>query len=163
MAGSRLERFGTVFSRVRDLMCSGVIKPSDKPIWFDVYKAFPPKKEPLYVKTKTRASVNKQSNVPAIFYTEDKVRAWFYEHYGTGSRLFDLSNSNYVSVCQRFVLKYTELKSNSELEDSALYEMTAKALLSEGITLKRRARHPVESSTEPIFELKLTEMMAEQH
>lgn len=38
----------------------------------------------------------------------------------------------------RFVDKYAELKSNSELDDGALFEETAKALLKDGITLRRR-------------------------
>lgn len=38
----------------------------------------------------------------------------------------------------RFVDKYTELKRHSKLNDSALFEETAKALLAEGIVLRRR-------------------------
>lgn len=38
----------------------------------------------------------------------------------------------------RFIDKYEELKSNSELDDGALFEETAKALLKDGITLRRR-------------------------
>lgn len=61
--------------RVRDLMHSGVMKPQEKPIWYDVYQAFPPKKEPVYVKPLRRTSTRKQDAVPEIFYTEDEVRA----------------------------------------------------------------------------------------
>ncbi|TDH14732.1 hypothetical protein EPR50_G00023380 [Perca flavescens] len=163
MAGSRLERFGTVFTRVRDLMRSGVIKPSEKPIWYDVYEAFPPKRDPLHVKPHTRPSTKKQETVPEIFYREDEARAKFYEHYGTGPRPFDLSKSSFVSTCQRFVDKYTELQSRSELDGSALFEETGKALLSEGIVLRRRGAPPVSAeSRDPLLELKLTEMLAEQ-
>ncbi|KAF1394364.1 hypothetical protein PFLUV_G00026130 [Perca fluviatilis] len=163
MAGSRLERFGTVFTRVRDLMRSGVIKPSEKPIWYDVYEAFPPKRDPLHVKPHTRPSTKKQETVPEIFYREDEARAKFYEQYGTGPRPFDLSKSSFVSTCQRFVDKYTELQSHSELDGSALFEETGKALLSEGIVLRRRGA-PLASaeSRDPVLELKLTEMLAEQ-
>lgn len=163
MAGSRLERFGTVFTRIRDLMRSGVIKPSEKPIWYDVYEAFPPKRDPLYVRPHTKSFTKKQETVPEIFYREDEVRANFYKQYGTGPRPFDLSKSNYVSACQRFVDKYTELKSRSELDDSALFEMTAKALLAEGIMLRRRRAPPVPAeSRDPVLELKLTDMLVEQ-
>ncbi|XP_072249246.1 small ribosomal subunit protein mS23 isoform X2 [Leuresthes tenuis] len=137
MAGSRLERFGTVFSRVRDLMRSRVIKPHEKPIWYDVYMAFPPKRDPLYVKQHTRPCINEQETVPEIFYGEDEVRA--------------------------FIVKYAELKSHSELTDSALFEETAKALLKDGIILRRRGLLAVEESRDPVFDLKLKDMLAEQH
>ncbi|XP_070762415.1 small ribosomal subunit protein mS23 [Enoplosus armatus] len=163
MAGSRLERFGTVFTRVRDLMRSGVMKPTEKPIWYDVYEAFPPKRDPLYVKPHTRPCTKKQEAVPEIFYGEDEVRAKFYKQYGMGPRPFDLSKSNFVSPCQRFVDKYTELKSLNELDDSALFEETGKALLADGILLRRRGAPPASAETrDPVRELKLTDMLAEQ-
>lgn len=64
-----------VIDRVRDLMHSGVIKAQDRPIWYDVYKAFPPKRDPLYVKPFSRAPTKKQDSVPEIFYKEDEIRA----------------------------------------------------------------------------------------
>uniref|UniRef100_A0A3Q2ZRQ7 Small ribosomal subunit protein mS23 n=1 Tax=Kryptolebias marmoratus TaxID=37003 RepID=A0A3Q2ZRQ7_KRYMA len=139
MAGSRLERFGTVFSRVRDLMLSGVIKPANKPLWYDVYTAFPPKRDPSYVKPHKRVGIKTQQNVPEIFYKEDEIRARFYKEYGTGPRLFELSKPNFVSTCQRFVDCYTELqrKSHGELDDSALFVETGKALLLEGLVLRK--------------------------
>ena len=64
-----------LINRVRDLMRSGVIKPTEKPIWYDVYQAFPPKRDPLHVKPSTRLSTKKQETVPEIFYREDVIRA----------------------------------------------------------------------------------------
>lgn len=158
MAGSRLERFGTVFTRVRDLLRSGVMKPSDKPVWFDVYKAFPPKREPLYVKPVHTPWVKKQDTVPEIFYKEDEIRAKFYEQYFPG-RPYDLSKSSFVSTCQRFVDKYSELQSRGEFEDSALFQETAKALLADGIVLRRRGDSLVAAeSRNP----NLREMLTEQ-
>lgn len=55
-------------------MHSGVMKPQEKPIWYDVYKAFPPKRDPLYVKPVSRPT-RKQDPVPEIFYKEDDIRA----------------------------------------------------------------------------------------
>lgn len=163
MAGSRLERFGTVFSRVRDLMRSGVIKTSEKPIWYDIYETFPPKRDPLHVKPHNRPIAKKQDTVSEIFYREDEVRARFYEQYSTGSRPLDLSKSDFVSTCQRYVEKYAELKSTGEMDDSALFEETGKALLKEGIILRRRGGPPVSAeSRDPVLELKLKDMLAEQ-
>ncbi|XP_051254014.1 28S ribosomal protein S23, mitochondrial [Dicentrarchus labrax] len=163
MAGSRLERVGTVFTRVRDLMRSGVIKLQQKPIWYDVYKAFPPKREPLYVKPDNRASSRKQQTVPEILYREDEVRVKFYKQYKAGLA-FELSKPNSVSLCQRFVDKYMALKScHSELNDSALFEETGKALLVDGIILRRRQLTPVAAEPrDSILKLKLADLLADQ-
>ncbi|XP_041797154.1 28S ribosomal protein S23, mitochondrial isoform X2 [Chelmon rostratus] len=152
-----------MLAEVRDLICAGVIKPAEKPIWYDVYRVFPPKRDPLHVKPHTRHCTKKQEAVPEIFYREDEVRAKFYEQYGMGPRPFDLSKSNFVSTCQRFVDKYTDLKRHSELEGSALFEETGKALLTDGIALRRRGAPPVSvESRDPVLKLKLTDMLAEQ-
>ncbi|XP_064831196.1 small ribosomal subunit protein mS23-like [Oncorhynchus masou masou] len=163
MAGSRLEKFGTVFTRVRDLMRSGVVKQSDKPIWYDVHKTFPPMKDPLYVRPVAKRYGKKEEAVPDIFYREDEIRAKFYEVYGTGPRAFDLSKSSFVSTCQRFVEKYTEVESKGELEKQSLFEETGKALLAEGLGLRRRGIPVVASETRnPVLGMKLTDMLAEQ-
>ncbi|XP_028319589.1 small ribosomal subunit protein mS23 [Gouania willdenowi] len=163
MAGSRLEKFGTVFTRVRDLMRSKVVKPEDKPIWYDVYEAFPPKRDPLYVKPHTRHYNTKEDPVPQIWYSQDKVRAKFYELYGIGPRPLDLSKSNFVSTCQRFVDKYTELQSSIELDEAALLEETGKVLLTEGVLLRKRGVSSVlAESRDPVLELKLKDVLGEQ-
>lgn len=51
------------------LLESGAIKSQDKPIWYDVYKAFPPSVEP-----KMREPPADQK-VIEIFYPEDIIRA----------------------------------------------------------------------------------------
>ncbi|XP_064158196.1 28S ribosomal protein S23, mitochondrial isoform X2 [Anguilla rostrata] len=113
MAGSRLEKFGTVFTRVRDLMRAGVLKEKDKPIWYDVYAAFPPKREPLYVKPRTKVYGKQAADtVPDIFYKEDAIRA--------------------------FIEKYQELEAQGLQDEDALFEETGRALLSEGLILRRR-------------------------
>lgn len=164
MAGSRLEKVGTVFSRVRNLMRSGVMKPHEKPIWFDVYEAFPPKRDPLYVKPHTRPRINRPETVPDIFYSEDLIRAKFYQVYGSGPRALELSRSNFVSVCQRFVEEYEELQKSSDLDEDALFEETGKRLLAQGITLRRRgASAQVEPQRrQPQSDQKLADMFAEQ-
>ncbi|KAL7849161.1 hypothetical protein SRHO_G00207840 [Serrasalmus rhombeus] len=164
MAGSRLEKFGTVFTRVRDLMRSGVIKESAKPLWFDVYAAFPPKRDPLYVRSsKTLRPQKKDDPVPEIFYKEDEVRAKFFEMYGSGPKVFDLTKTNFVSTCQRFVEKYSELESRGDVKPEMLFEETGKALLAEGIVLRRRGGPAVAAGqTNPLLGMELAEMLAEQ-
>lgn len=56
-------------------MRAGVIKESKKPVWFDVYAAFPPKREPVYVKPVRLVRQKTEENVPEIFYKEDQIRA----------------------------------------------------------------------------------------
>ncbi|XP_030328302.1 28S ribosomal protein S23, mitochondrial [Strigops habroptila] len=139
MAGSRLQKIGSVFSRTRNLLRIGVV---EKPLWFDVYAAFPPLREPLYRVPRPRYGKVKDV-IPAIFYPEDEVRARFYRVYGSGPRAFDLSQSNYKSTCQRFVEKYNELKEEGKIEEEKLFEETGKALLASGILLQRRGTDKV--------------------
>ncbi|KAB5550649.1 hypothetical protein PHYPO_G00056250 [Pangasianodon hypophthalmus] len=164
MAGSRLEKVGTVFTRVRDLMRSGVIKESKKPVWFDVYAAFPPKREPVYVKPMRVVRRKTEENVPEIFYKEDQIRAKFYELYGNGPKAFDLTKPSFVSTCQRFVEKYSELESRGDVKTEMLLEETAKALLADGVVLRRRGGGPAVAAEtrNPLLAMKLTDMLAEQ-
>ena len=93
MASSRLERIGNIytryaintfckvlifyrllkiwfkFCRMRGLLRSGAIKPEDKPLWYDVYEAFPPKIEPQYGRKAPDITIRN------IFYPEDIIRA----------------------------------------------------------------------------------------
>ncbi|CAH1732835.1 unnamed protein product [Aphis gossypii] len=73
MAGSRLEKLGTIFTRVNGLIKSGAMKVDDRPIWYDVYRAFPPESEPHYAKP------SQSLKIPDIFYPEDTFRATFHK------------------------------------------------------------------------------------
>ncbi|XP_049659434.1 28S ribosomal protein S23, mitochondrial [Accipiter gentilis] len=139
MAGNRMQKIGSVFSRTRNLLRIGVIK---KPLWFDVYAAFPPLREPVYRVPRPRYGKVKDVIRP-IFYQEDEVRAKFYKVYGSGPRPFNLSQSNYKSTCQRFVEKFNELKEEGKIEEEKLFEETGKALLASGIILQRRGTDKV--------------------
>ncbi|KAM6242148.1 small ribosomal subunit protein mS23 [Porphyrio hochstetteri] len=139
MAGNRMQKIGSVFSRTRNLLRIGVI---EKPLWFDVYAAFPPLREPVYRPPRPRYGKVKDVIAP-IFYQEDEVRARFYRIYGSGPRAFELSQLNYKSTCQRFVEKYNELKERGEIEEEKLFEETGKALLASGVILQRRGTDKV--------------------
>lgn len=168
MAGSRLEKIGTIFTRVQNLLRAGVIKESEKPIWYEVYAAFPPHREPVY--QKPRKYYGKIVDpVPEIFYREDKIRAKFYEVYGTGPRAFELNRPDFISLCQRFVEKYQELEKLGDIEEDRLFEETGKALLAEGVILRRKgitgqAQQQTSQATEgidPILVMKLKDMLKE--
>ncbi|XP_009947125.1 PREDICTED: 28S ribosomal protein S23, mitochondrial, partial [Leptosomus discolor] len=123
----------------RNLLRIGVI---EKPLWFDVYAAFPPLREPVYRVPRPRYGKVKDV-IPPIFYREDEVRAKFYRIYGSGPRPFDLSQPNYKSTCQRFVEKFNELKEEGKIEEEDLFEETGKALLASGIILQRKGTDKV--------------------
>jgi len=46
------------------------MKYQDRPLWYDIYRVFPPKYEP-YIEREPE----KTSEIPEIFYEEDTVRA----------------------------------------------------------------------------------------
>ncbi len=92
MAQTRLEKIGTIYSRMSGLLKSGAMKPEHKPIWFEVYEAFPPKYEPR--SDRHQLPYGEGGNVEAmgpprkIFYKEDLIRAQFYK---VGWSQFDLN------------------------------------------------------------------------
>ncbi|XP_076850954.1 small ribosomal subunit protein mS23 [Brachyhypopomus gauderio] len=162
MAGSRLQKYGTVFTRVRDLMRAGVIKQTEKPLWFDVYAAFPPSREPLYVKPVRTGRRHTKDPVPDILYEEDQIRAKFFELYGSGPKAFDLTNSKFVSTCQRFVEMYSRLASRGDVDADLLLEQTGRALLAEGVVLRRKGRPAVAAKTrDPVLDMKLADMLTD--
>ncbi|XP_075061454.1 small ribosomal subunit protein mS23-like [Mixophyes fleayi] len=103
MAGSRLEKLGTVFTITRDLMRDGIISQKAKHVWYDVYAAFSPKREPAIEKPIKRQK-KLPDNVPAILYSEEIIRAKFYETYCSAG-IFHLYRKNYRSVCQRYIYR----------------------------------------------------------
>ncbi|XP_061433411.1 small ribosomal subunit protein mS23 isoform X1 [Lethenteron reissneri] len=171
MAGlTRIERHGTIFSRVRDLMRAQVIKEADRPLWYDIYAAFPPKREPKYqgtwtplLPTRSQRKVAHREQlrpepdpVRAIVYAEDTVRARFFQTYTAGR--YDLTRPNFVSLSQRFVQRYEELQASGDHPEENLFEETGKALLADGIVLRRKgskleteaeAATPVGASDQP--------------
>lgn len=115
-------------------MRAGVLK--EKPLWFDVYEAFPPLREPVFRRPRLRYGKAK-ADIQDIFYREDQIRAKFFSAYGSGQKAFDLFNPNFKSTCQRFVEKYMELQDLGETDEEELFVKTGKALLAEGVILRR--------------------------
>ncbi|XP_049716540.1 28S ribosomal protein S23, mitochondrial [Elephas maximus indicus] len=137
MAVSRVETVGSVFSRTRGLIRAGVLK--EKPLWLDIYKAFPPLREPVFQRARLRYGKAK-AEIQDIFYHEDRIRVKFYSAYGSGQKPFDLFNPNFQSTCQRFVEKYIELQELGETDEEKLFVEAGKALLAEGVILRRRGK-----------------------
>lgn len=91
--------------RVQGLLKAGAMKPENKPLWFEVYQAFPPKTPPEAMRPL------KGGPLEAILYPEDNARAMFYEHFGPLGA-FDLNHSEYESECQKFVEKFTQIQAD---------------------------------------------------
>jgi len=78
MSQSRLERVGSIYSRMHELLKSGARKADFRPLWFDLYAAFPPKYEPRW----DRKIPGWDKPLNKILYREDAARAQFFKQYG---------------------------------------------------------------------------------
>ncbi|EDW57546.1 small ribosomal subunit protein mS23 [Drosophila virilis] len=115
MAQSRLEKIGTIFTRVQGLLRGGAMKAEDKPIWYDVYAAFPPKLEPRFDRP--------ASDIPVrnIFYAEDVVRAKLHKQ-NKPHETISLFDNKRATHSQQFLQIYEQLKSQGALDDQRIYE-----------------------------------------
>lgn len=118
MARSRLEKIGTIFDRVSGLLRTSAIKREDKPVWYDIYQAFPPKYEPRFDVEAPNTKIH------PILYKEDLVRAKFQKSnalLGTVNLLNMKSQSN----SQRFLQIYRNtLESKPELSVEHVYSQS---------------------------------------
>uniref|UniRef100_H2ZFA9 Small ribosomal subunit protein mS23 conserved domain-containing protein n=1 Tax=Ciona savignyi TaxID=51511 RepID=H2ZFA9_CIOSA len=144
VAGSRLHRLGSVYSRTKDLIQSKVLPYEERPIWYDVYKAFPPHREPVY---KPQSSPNQfglvdvEDTVRPILYNEDWVRANVYGNPAfsnlNGKKISSLfvgpQAKNYqegANFCHRFILKFEELKkTHCDLNNEDLFRLAEKEMI----------------------------------
>ena len=127
MAQSRLEKIGTIYSRVTGLYKSGAIKQEQLPLWYPIYEAFPPKYEPRW----DRAAEEKP--LVKIIYPEDQVRAKFYRQFGDWEVVNLFSEEKPTS--QLFVDKYLALAKAGTYEEQEIWDRTVSELESEGLDL----------------------------
>ncbi|XP_071535959.1 small ribosomal subunit protein mS23 isoform X2 [Panulirus ornatus] len=140
MAGSRFHKIGTIFTRTTGLMRSGAMKPQDKPLWYDIYEAFPPKYEPKFDRPV------QETEIPDIFYSEDVIRAKFYKKYGSPGKIILFDTKRQLTLCQLFVKEYERLQADGLFPEDQLMEETALALEAQGIYLDR-SRAPPKTET----------------
>ncbi|KAK7082555.1 Structural constituent of ribosome [Halocaridina rubra] len=141
MASNRLEKIGTIYTRISGLMKTGAVNIVDRPLWYDVYEAFPPKLEPSYDRKVKEIPFRK------IFYPEDLIRAQFYKKYGSPGTI-QLSDQNLrLSLCQLFIEEYERLKAEGNTVDEDLFNEAALALEAKGIYLDK-SRAPIKSEEE---------------
>ncbi|XP_003707190.1 mitochondrial ribosomal protein S23 [Megachile rotundata] len=119
MAHSRAERIGTIFSRITALWQNKALPETKLPLWYDVYKAFPPKYEPRFDRPAP------QTPIRNILYKEDAIRAKF--HNDVALRMMDLK-SNTISRTQLFCNICDSLQKagieEAEIYDKALFIYT---------------------------------------
>ena len=169
MAQTRLEKIGTIYSRLLGLYKSGAAKHENRPIWFDIYEAFPPKYEPRWDRHQlnygTGGNVAILGPPSKILYKEDVIRAQFYKVFGGEGQeilpgeigdnkrkikithnLFDNDTEN---IAQKFINKYYELEKTTPVASSSernLFRETVEALELEGISLLNPRQHIVETN-----------------
>jgi small subunit ribosomal protein S23 len=140
MAGSRLEKFGTIFTRTKGLLVSGAVKEHDRPLWFDVYEAFPPRYEPRQYRPV------QVKEIKSIFYPEDAIRAKFYSEFGSPGRInLSTTDHQYKSLGQRFVEKFSEIKSDSNAgtTDEDVFKKTEDQMIAKGVYLREDRERPL--------------------
>ena len=105
------------------------MKPENKPLWFEVYEAFPPRTPPEAMRPVTEEPLR------AIFYPEDKIRAKFYERLGSLGT-FDLKDEHFESESQKFVNQYREVQEQMPgRSEDEIFNVTLERM--EGVKLER--------------------------
>ncbi|XP_055390083.1 probable 28S ribosomal protein S23, mitochondrial [Condylostylus longicornis] len=121
MAQSRLEKIGTIFTRVTGLLKSGAMKPEDKPLWYEVYAAFPPNLEPKFDRPIPNIKLKK------IFYEEDVIRS-HYHKINKGRDTINLKDLKSRTQCQQYIDIYNNLKSQGALDEEKIREVAYEML-----------------------------------
>ncbi|XP_058462615.1 small ribosomal subunit protein mS23 [Malaya genurostris] len=134
MAKSRLEKIGTIVTRTQGLLRTGAMKWDDRPLWYDIVNAFPPKKEPCYDRPAPNVTLR------PIFYTEDQIRAKFHKKIHSNYTV-NLADTQNKTPTQRFIEIYCNLETQGALDDERVFE-AAQEMLQEQLKEVKRDRGP---------------------
>lgn len=129
---SRLWKIGSIFSRLSGMVESGHLKGTDIPLWYAVYKRFPPVREPRYLSL-TEGDLPTPYEPPKILYDEDIIRQAYYEDVDDGE-IIKLKNNDRKTRSQVFIDEYFKLKAKQEksLPHSKLFRLTLEHLQQHG-------------------------------
>ncbi len=137
MSQSRLEKVGTVHSRMQALLKSGARRKEFRPIWMDIYEAFPPRLEPRWDREADESPLNR------ILYREDRARAQFFRQFGDRHQVYDLlqpQDPASKTLAQRFVERFAKLEESPSSEGKsfeALFSEAVEAMeAEEGVDLR---------------------------
>ncbi|CDI97698.1 Ribosomal protein S23 mitochondrial [Echinococcus multilocularis] len=140
--GSRVHKVASIFRRVTGLMENGAMEPKERPLWYDVYKAFPPKVEPTLER-----SLPTDLRVREILYAEDIGRVTFLQKYENADE--DLHNlfapSDKGTCMAKFITKARAMGADDDhalWTDEAFLEKVREALQRDGIILRAKKKPP---------------------
>jgi len=131
---TRVERAAPIFNRVSGLIRSGQLKWEDRPLWYDIYAAFPPFEEPVW----DLKMPKRDEPVRKIYYKEDVIRAKFYNKFRSAG-ITQIENPARPTVCQQFIQQYEqELKENPDLSEEELFNKAVAVLEENGVMRTRK-------------------------
>ena len=162
MAQSRTPRVGTIYSRCKALLEKKGISEQSKPLWYDIYEAFPPKYEPRFDRHLVTfaipgANVAQMPPPRKILYQEDQIRAKYYKAFMSNddkktkaslasSEVFNLLSTEDLgkkTFSQIFIEKYKILQAEGKYSDEELFTATLDALEVNGINLREETQTEV--------------------
>uniref|UniRef100_A0A1B6M1P3 Small ribosomal subunit protein mS23 n=1 Tax=Graphocephala atropunctata TaxID=36148 RepID=A0A1B6M1P3_9HEMI len=139
MAQSRLEKIGTIFSRVSNLIRTGSMSMNDRPLWYDVYKAFPPAVPPKYDRPVPEV------NIKPIFYRDDLIRAKFHKDMGRSLPGVNMTDTQYATVTQKMIQLCLDIQQKKRLDMEEAYQEAFHVIKTEELS-KQTSRYQGEGS-----------------
>lgn len=103
-------------------MRSGALKAEDKPVWFDVYAAFPPIAEPRFDRPAPNVPVRQ------IFYAEDVARAKYHRQASKQLGAINLLDTKYQTQTQQFLASYAHIKEQGAISEEAIFEAAVEVI-----------------------------------
>ncbi|BET00074.1 Mitochondrial ribosomal protein S23 [Nesidiocoris tenuis] len=137
MAHSRLERIGTIYTRITNLIRTGAMKLDERPLWYEVYQSFPPATPPRYDNPAPAGEIRK------IFYPEDLIRAKYYSAMRT-TPAANLVEDGRPSHCQVFL---ENCKRSATARGASIDDVFDETLASTRQTFSSPQTEPTENST----------------
>ncbi|TPP60723.1 hypothetical protein FGIG_00803 [Fasciola gigantica] len=111
-------------------MQNGVIPYEQRPVWYDVYKAFPPKVEPVHSRPLPEKVIR------PILYPEDEERAEAFRRYKRLSLINAFKLEDDRSSLSRLLKQYKKVKAaHPDLKIDELFTLAERELQKEGIIL----------------------------
>ncbi|RZF42568.1 hypothetical protein LSTR_LSTR001363 [Laodelphax striatellus] len=135
MAGSRLEKIGTIFTRATGLIRSKAVQYEDRPVWYDVYKHFPPTLQPKYDRPAPDTPIRN------IFYLEDQIRAKFHKQMGRllpNSNLYDTDARE--TATKRFLDVYYKHLNEKQMSSDEAFQSAIDILKAEKVLSKPKSK-----------------------
>ncbi|VUZ48917.1 unnamed protein product [Hymenolepis diminuta] len=138
--GSRVHKVASIYRRVNGLLKNGALSSKEKPLWFDVYRAFPPKVEPTFGRP-----LPTDLQVREILYPEDVGRVEFLRRFENASEdLHNLFSPHDNGTClSKFIAKGRSMGAdvNGELwKDDQFIENVRIALQKDGTILREKKK-----------------------